>query len=55
MINLDGVPVGIISGKEGREIDQIAINNMAESSTSFNLIADELLSELDLLEKNHRE
>ena len=51
LINFDKVPGGIISGKEGREIEEIAIESMTGPSTSYNLIADELFAELDLLEK----
>ena len=55
LINFDKVPGGIISGKEGWEMEKIAIESMAKSSTSYSLIADELFAEHDLLEKKQKE
>lgn len=53
LINCDRALGGIIS-EEGSETEKIAIKSTAESSTSYNIIADDLFSELDLLEKKSR-
>lgn len=55
LINFDHYPGSFISGKEGREVERIALESISETPTSYNLITKELFSELELLEKNQRE